>query len=80
VLFGSGGSERTRAIVDSGHVGAVRWLEFDEKRGLLFSSGDDGTVRIWDPVAANLMRILQVTQLATAGSRSTPRRPSSPSS
>ena len=65
VLFGSGGSERTRAIVDSGHVGAVRWLEFDEKRGLLFSSGDDGTVRIWDPVAANLMRILQVTQLAT---------------
>jgi WD40 repeat protein len=65
VLFGSGGSEGTRAIVDSGHTGAVRWLEFDEKRGLLFSAGDDGTVRVWDPVAGNLMRVLQVTRLAT---------------
>jgi WD40 repeat protein len=65
VLFGSGGSEGTRAIVDSGHAGAVRWLEFDEKRGLLFSAGDDGTVRVWDPVAGNLMRVLQVTRLAT---------------
>jgi hypothetical protein len=65
VLFGSGGSEGTRAIIDSGHAGAVRWIEFDEKRGLLFSAGDDGTVRIWDPAAGSLMRILQVTRLAT---------------
>jgi len=65
MLFASGGSEGTRAIVDSGHAGAVRWIEFDERRGLLFSAGDDGTVRIWDPVAGNLLRILQVTRLAT---------------
>ena len=64
-VFGSGGGESTRAIVDSGHAGAIRWIELDEKRGLLFSSGDDGTVRIWDPVAGNLLRVLQVTQLAT---------------
>jgi WD40 repeat protein len=65
VLFGSGGFEGTRAIVDSGHAGAVRWIEFDEKRGLLFSAGDDGTVRIWDPGAGTLIRVLQVTQLTT---------------
>jgi WD40 repeat protein len=65
VLFASGAPEGTRAIVDSGHAGPVRWMEFDDKRGLLFSSGDDGTVRVWDPVAGNLMRVLQCTQLAT---------------
>jgi hypothetical protein len=63
--FASGAAEAARAIVDSGHAGAVRWIEFDEKRGLLFSSGDDGTVRIWDPAAGTLTRVLQVTQLAT---------------
>jgi hypothetical protein len=63
--FGSGGAEKTRAVIDSGHAGSVRWLEVDEKRGLLFSAGDDGTVRIWDPLAGNLFRTLQVTQLST---------------
>ena len=62
--FGSGGAERTRAIVDSGHAGSVRWIQVEEKRGLLFSAGEDGTVRIWDPVAGNLMHTLQVTQLS----------------
>ena len=65
LVFGSGAAEKTRAIVDSGHAGVVRWIEVDVKRGLLFSSGDDGTVRIWDPVAGNLMHTLQVTQLST---------------
>ncbi len=63
--FGSGGAEKARAVIDSGHAGSVRWLEVDEKRGLLFSAGDDGTVRIWDPLAGNLFRTLQVTQLST---------------
>ena len=51
-----------RSLVDTGHTGAVLGLEFDEKRGLLFSGGDDGTVRIWD-AAGTLQRVLVVTQL-----------------
>ena len=53
-----------RAIIASGHAGAVRWIEFDEKSGLLLTSGEDGTVRIWDPVAGSLLHTLHVTQLA----------------
>jgi len=67
-LFASGQAEAgaggTRAIIDSGHAGAVSAMEFDEKRGLLFTSGEDGTVRIWDPVAGNLLHTLRITQLA----------------
>lgn len=69
VLFGSGQGEGaadgTRAIIDSGHAGAVRWMEFDDKRGLLFTAGEDGTVRVWDPVAGNLLHTLRITQLST---------------
>ena len=62
--FAAGAAEAdVRSIVDTGHTGAVRGLEYDEKRGLLFSAGDDGTVRIWDAAAGSPERKLQVTQL-----------------
>lgn len=41
-------------------------LEYDEARGLLFSAGEDGTVRVWDPVHRTLIRRLQVTHLAAS--------------
>ena len=64
-LFASGATENVRSVIDSGHAGAVRWIEADERRGLLFTAGDDGTVRIWDLAAGTLVRTLHVTQLST---------------
>jgi hypothetical protein len=36
-------------LVDSSHTGSVNDLVYDSSRGLLFSAGQDGTVRIWEP-------------------------------
>jgi hypothetical protein len=37
------------AQVNTSHVGAINDLVYDKARGLLFSAGEDGTVRIWEP-------------------------------
>ena len=64
--FGSGATEvDVRSVVNSGHVGSVRDLQYDDRRNLLFSAGDDGTVRIWEP-DGSLVSKLQVTQLTAA--------------
>ena len=63
--FGAGQPEIAgRAVIDSGHNGPVLGLEYDDKRGLLFSAGDDGTVRIWDAASDTLVRILRVSRLS----------------
>jgi WD40 repeat protein len=58
------GSALARAVVNTGHTGAVLGLAYDDRRGLLFSAGDDGTVRVWDPAAGILQHVLRVSQLA----------------
>ena len=64
-VFGAGQPEVSgRAIIDSGHSGPVLGLEYDDKRGLLFSAGDDGTVRVWDAASATLVRTLRVSRLS----------------
>ena len=52
-----------RSLVNTGHTGAVLGLAFDARRDLLLSSGDDGTVRLWDTTLGIQVRKLQVTQL-----------------
>jgi WD40 repeat protein len=62
--FPSGNTETgARNLVNTGHTGAVLGLAFDDRRNLLVSSGDDGTVRLWDTTLGILVRTLQVTQL-----------------
>ncbi|HTP57777.1 MAG TPA: WD40 repeat domain-containing protein, partial [Spirochaetia bacterium] len=53
-----------RSVVTTGHAGAVLDLQYDEKRNLLFSAGDDGTVRIWNAADGALYRSLRVTRLS----------------
>jgi WD40 repeat protein len=55
-----------RALVETGHRGEVLAMEYDEARGLLFSAGEDGTVRVWDAVRRILLHRLQATHLAAA--------------
>jgi len=50
-----------RSLVNTGHVGSVLDLQYDEKRDLLFSAGEDGAVKIWDAKAGSLVRSLRVT-------------------
>ena len=51
-----------RAVVSSGHRGAVLDMAEDEARGLLFSVGDDGFLRVWDSGAGSLLRRIAVTR------------------
>ncbi len=53
-----------RALVQTGHRGEILALEYDEARGLLFSAGEDGTVRVWDSVRRTLLHRLQATHLS----------------
>ena len=55
------GVAEVRSLVNTGHVGAVLDLQYDEQRDLAFSAGEDGTVRIWDVRGGSLFRALHVT-------------------
>ena len=57
------GTLSARAVVSSGHRGAVLDMVEDSSRGLLFSVGEDGFLRVWDSGAAILLRRIAVTRL-----------------
>lgn len=50
-----------KTLVSTGHRGEVLALEYDEERKLLFSAGEDGTVRVWQPSRRALLHRLQVS-------------------
>jgi WD40 repeat protein len=65
----AGATENTLAsnvhsIVNTGHRGTVFDLQYDQRRNLLFSAAEDGTVRIWDTHEGILYRSLRVTRLS----------------
>jgi hypothetical protein len=75
-LFAAGHAEvAARAIIDTGHVGPVLGLEFDDRRGFLFSAGEDGTVRIWDAASTQLVRTVRVSRLAATRIAVNPTQP-----
>jgi WD40 repeat protein len=50
-------------LVNTSHAGRITAMVVDERRGLLFSGGEDGTVRIWDLAARQLSYLLRVSYL-----------------
>jgi hypothetical protein len=59
-----GGEART--LLQTGHRGEVLAVEYDESRGLLFSGGEDGALRVWDLAARALVARIGVGQLPLA--------------
>ena len=47
-------------LVDTSHRGAIHDLAYDAQRRLLFSAGDDGTVRVWSHDRRTIIRHLRL--------------------
>ncbi|HVO37631.1 MAG TPA: hypothetical protein VMV03_01260 [Spirochaetia bacterium] len=71
----AGAGADVRSLVNTGHVGAVLDLQYDEKRDLLFSAGEEGAVKIWDAKSGSLVRSLRVTPHAAQMIAVNPRDP-----
>ena len=56
-------AEKYEQTLDSGHIGAVISLAWDEGGNLLFSGGRDGTLRIWRTEPLRLLRKIQISDL-----------------
>jgi hypothetical protein len=65
-----GGSERAaggaRTLLQTGHRGGVLAVEHDESRGLVFSAGEDGALRVWDLASRSLVTRIGVGHLPLA--------------
>lgn len=53
-------------LLQTGHRGAVLALEYDESRGLVFSGGEDGALRVWDLASRSLVARIGVGRLPLA--------------
>ena len=68
-------AESYEQTLDSGHIGPVLSLAWDRERGLLFSGGQDGTLRVWQNRPFRLLRKIQVSDLPVRRMELNPRRP-----
>ncbi len=55
------GEAAPRVLLNTSHTGEVSVLYYDEARGLLFSGGEDGTVRVWDAGEGRLRYVVRVS-------------------
>ena len=50
-------------LVNSSHSGRINRIVYNEAQHLLFTAGEDGTVRIWEPEEGRLQRLLRLSRL-----------------
>ena len=56
-------AEAPRFIINSGHNGEINSLNYDPESNLIFSSGEDGTVKIWDSKKSKLVFQYQISHM-----------------
>ncbi len=54
-------SDDIRVVINSGHTGQVHSIAVNERENLLFSCGEDGTVRAWDTDTRKLVSLIQLS-------------------
>jgi len=54
-------AEQRSAFIQTSHLGGVTDLVYDFDRQLLFSAGEDGTVRVWNPADKELLTTIRIS-------------------
>ncbi len=52
-----------QVLINTGHTQSINAFAFHESNNTLFSAGDDGTLRVWDPRYRRLEHKLQISHL-----------------
>jgi hypothetical protein len=69
-----GPAGEVRTFLQTGHHGDVLALEYDENRGLVFSAGGDGALRVWDLGSRTLVARIGIGRLPLAAIAVNPER------
>ena len=55
-------AQHQRVLVNTSHAGQVLDVAYDADRNLIFSAGEDGTVRVWEAASKKLVHLLRVSR------------------